>query len=875
MPKTGAARKDRYYLRARREGYRARSAYKLIQLNERYGFLQKSRVCVDLCSSPGSWMQVAKKYMPVSSLIVGVDLYPISPLPGAITIVGDITTDKLRQELKTTLKTWKADIVLHDGAPNVGANWLQDAYQQNLLTLHAFKLACEVLQKGGIFLTKVFRSKDYFSLEYVFRKLFKKVEATKPAASRYVSAEIFVLCQGFLAPAKIDPQFFSAEHVFQDIQKESQTSLNILKPLTSKPKAEGYEDGATTLYYEIPVSDFINEGNFLEILQRASRLEFDDEALKNHKRTTPEIIENCKDIKVLGRKDLRLLLSWRKHIRADMKLEKEKEEAEEAAKLKEQGEEEKKVEGEEEEKELEKLDKEIKEMKMEQAQEEKRDRKRKKKEKNKLKEKLRLLSVIPGDTGPSEQAAGGLFNLEELAQAQNIDKVVDQDADVLVSESEDEFVPKAPKYVKYKVGETVLHKSGRYYLDPDYKGVDNDDKSDSGSDVEGLGMENKDFSQLEGGEDAIDNADKSHPLLTDLVGDSEVDKRARKAENWFDQDVFKDLETEAVEDYEIDASMSKFKARGGEVIAKEEVIEKRKKRLMKKEEKVQDRKKEKSQKRKEEKLRKKMDKPADDIVPTSNREDMEIRMEEQLEEQARDAPDSDSDSDNSDSSDGSDSDDPTNVEGPNMPRAAVGAGGGVLVKKSRKKKEDKNELDEIGLALATKMIHSKKVKRNMIDDGWNRYMFGDEEDVPAWFVNSEKKHNAPEVEVEPEDLRMYRDRNKNVNVRTIKKVVEAKARKWRRTKKLMEKARKKAENVTGSGTMSEREKAHEIKRLYKTAMAPLKKKDTKYVVMKKKNLGKKPKGTKGPYKMVDKRLKKDKRAAKLAASKKSKKGRRK
>lgn len=120
----------------------------------------------------------------INLTIVGVDLVSIKPIPRVATFASDITTPQCRNLIRSELKDWKADVVLHDGAPNVGTAWIQDAYSQSELVLMSLKLAVDFLAKGGTFVTKVFRSVDYNNLIWVFSQLFGKVEATKPPSSR-------------------------------------------------------------------------------------------------------------------------------------------------------------------------------------------------------------------------------------------------------------------------------------------------------------------------------------------------------------------------------------------------------------------------------------------------------------------------------------------------------------------------------------------------------------------------------------------------------------------------------------------------------------------------------------------------------------------
>ena len=318
--KVGKGRLDKYYYLAKEQGYRARSAFKLVQLNSKYHFLENARVLVDLCAAPGGWLQVASKYMPLFRVIIGIDLDAIKPTPGVKTFVCDITTDKCRSELKKELKTWKVDVFLNDGAPNVGSSWCKDAYNQVELSLMALKLATEFLVEGGTFVTKIFRSKDYNSLLWVFGQLFKKVESTKPASSRNVSAEIFVVCSGFLDPKKIDPRLLDPKSVFSELETEASTkALNILKPEKHQRQRQGYDDGVTLLYRTSTLAEFIASEDPMTFLGTFNAITTEDasskEYLEKEPKMTASMLLNLNDLKVLGKGEFKQLLKWRLKMR--------------------------------------------------------------------------------------------------------------------------------------------------------------------------------------------------------------------------------------------------------------------------------------------------------------------------------------------------------------------------------------------------------------------------------------------------------------------------------------------------------------------------------------------------------------------------------
>nr|XP_034175110.1 pre-rRNA 2'-O-ribose RNA methyltransferase FTSJ3 [Osmia lignaria] len=803
--KIGKQRKDKYYQLAKETGYRSRAAFKLIQLNRKFEFLQKSRVCIDLCAAPGGWMQVARQNMPVSSIVVGVDLFPIKPIPGCISLVEDITTDKCRVAISRELKTWKADVVLHDGAPNIGKNWLHDAYQQVTLTLAALKMATYFLRPGGWFVTKLFRSRDYQPLLWVLKQLFRKVNATKPQASRLESAEIFVVCQYYIAPDKLDPKFLDPKYVFSELDIEPTNKLNVYNPVKTKHAAEGYQENDYTLYHTLSVKDFIAHENAIEALQTISAIIFDDEKIGNHALTTNEIKECCKDIKVLNKKDLRRLLKWWKAMKESLKEELEPGDKEKDAT--ETTEAPPKTQEELEDLEDEEITKQIEELRAETDRELKRKKKKVNKERQKLNVRLNLKMVHKGNEGPILEG-DDMFTLKEIKTKQHLENVLDQHPDVVAeSDAESDEGRNKPKKIKYKKDEGQLDSSGLYYKTEDSEPESSNDESDNESDADksSLGLdesEDEDASRVRKKKVRFDD-DPENPLITDLDHRDKKTKRIHKAELWFEKDIFKNLEDEKDEDLELDKMVEDYKKKGGRIIG---------------------------------------DNPAE-----NNRDNKTLENSH------------DNDDDQGDSDSDYDVEEMMAKDKNNMQNGINSKNSSATTVKSVKRKR----LSENDLALGSLLIQSKKTRRDLIDSAWNRYVFNDEK-LPDWFVQDEEKHMKKEAPVPKELVDEYKKRVEDLNARPIKKVLEVKARKKRRAMRKLEKAKKKMEQIMDNTEMNDREKAKQIQALYKKAHKEPKK-DVTYVVMKKHMAQKKvarPAGVKGRYKLVDPRMKKDLRAAK-------------
>lgn len=192
------AKKDQYRKLAKQEGYRSRSAFKLLQLNKSYKILEKSDKVVEFGCAPGGWIQVASQSVGKSGVVIGVDLKEISPLEGTSFIKGNIDNPHLVQILLQTIGPGnKFDVVLSDLSPNVSGIWETDHERQISLSKHALDASTKILKTRGNAVYKVFQGISTRSFVDELAEHFTLVRLSKPPASRQESSELYAICLGF------------------------------------------------------------------------------------------------------------------------------------------------------------------------------------------------------------------------------------------------------------------------------------------------------------------------------------------------------------------------------------------------------------------------------------------------------------------------------------------------------------------------------------------------------------------------------------------------------------------------------------------------------------------------------------------------------
>jgi 23S rRNA (uridine2552-2'-O)-methyltransferase len=187
--------RDHYYRRAKEDGYRARSAYKLLQINEKFHIIRKGDSVVDLGAAPGGWLQVAKELS--GGIVVGVDLETIASIPGVLTFKADITKEETLELIKGAIGD-SADVVICDAAPNLSGAWDVDHSRSIDLARSALKIAGRLLKPGGNFLVKVFQGDMFPDYLNEVKREFEKSQAHSPAASRKESAETYIIGKGLI-----------------------------------------------------------------------------------------------------------------------------------------------------------------------------------------------------------------------------------------------------------------------------------------------------------------------------------------------------------------------------------------------------------------------------------------------------------------------------------------------------------------------------------------------------------------------------------------------------------------------------------------------------------------------------------------------------
>ncbi|KAG2617455.1 hypothetical protein PVAP13_3NG181184 [Panicum virgatum] len=600
---------------------------------------------------------------------------------------------------------------------------------------------------------------------YCLKQLFEKVEATKPSASRSTSAEIYIICLKYKAPAKIQPELLDIKHLFSVVPEQNKPRDIMDK--SQKRHRDGYEEGNTTLRKIGLASDFIwsDTQTPLEFLGSFNLISFDNPEslpIKNHELTTDDIKNCCEDLLLLDKNSFKHILKWRIRLRkalsSSSQVTPKVEDDTETTKVKDD-------------------DQLLQEMEeLTSVIDRKKKREKKRLSKRRAKDKARKATGMQIDATGDDYGDPDLFSISVIKGGKELQAVesaeLDVEDDIEDSENEEiqarevsdeemdsdeeqqrydaqleEMLDEAyERFVTKKGGEVKQERKRPKRINPDADADLLKGSEDDGDDVE----MDQDFDE--------DQDPETNPLILSL--DEHKPTKEQIVQQWYSQDVFTEAGTGVTEQSDSEDEM--------------EILQRNMKKILQQDD--------------------------FEIVPAEP-----VRNEE----------------DSSSSSD-----------------------------------ESEDDLDDYRkaevLAYANKMLR-KKQREQILDDAYNKYMF-DDEGLPNWFIEDEKRHRQPMKPVTREEVAAMRAQFKEIDARPSKKVAEAKARKKRVAMKKLDKARQKADAVADQNDINERSKRKMIDQIYRKAMP--KKPQKEYVVAKK---GVQVRAGKGKV-LVDRRMKKDKRA---------------
>jgi len=185
---------DRTHIRAKREGYRSRAAYKLLEIQQKYAIIRPDDNIVDLGAAPGSWLQVERTL--THAKIMGIDLNPIAALNGVETIEGDLNDPEVQEKVRSLLGV--VNVVVCDAAPNLSGHKSYDQARIIELNEQALKFACNVLKRGGNFVVKSFQGTDFPELYAMTKERFYSVKTCITKSTRKGSTELYIIAKNFV-----------------------------------------------------------------------------------------------------------------------------------------------------------------------------------------------------------------------------------------------------------------------------------------------------------------------------------------------------------------------------------------------------------------------------------------------------------------------------------------------------------------------------------------------------------------------------------------------------------------------------------------------------------------------------------------------------